>query len=463
MTKIEGWFRISDVRSQSEFVAQTQGSLNGVGFVSRNIWNNVTRASTIRFLGTHLTDSNINKDVLQIYHYREQGSGNETFDLTFSQTHFSIIPTDGAAAIALTVSDIPTLPASKIGSGVFDPARLAAGGTDGQVLTRTATGQAWETSTGGGGAPTEEQVFDLAKNIVVGGTGISTDDNDNTNRITINRDALTRSDLPSYTRATLTDAANISWNAGTSPNARVTLAGNRTLNSPTGLRPGESALLEIIQDSTGSRTITWPSSFDFIGTAPALSTTASSNDVLVITATTATTFLAKLEKSDQPAATSLTPRAFKWDSDSYNTTGDYIARLGGLTGTFASAGTATKGTHRGATNITVRVDSNQIVALSTNRYEDLFGDDQNGLGFAVLWGKTNASTIIDIGFVPFNFSADDRNHKIILKNSDQTKIIPVEVRTRPDSGSFNFVVLPPTGTFTAQDVIYIIPWKITLS
>ena len=39
-------------------------------------------------------------------------------------------------------------------SGVAPAARLASGGSDGQVLTRTATGQAWEDAAGGGAIST---------------------------------------------------------------------------------------------------------------------------------------------------------------------------------------------------------------------------------------------------------------------------------------------------------------------
>ena len=52
---------------------------------------------------------------------------------------------------SLSASDIPDLDADKITSGEFDTTRLATGGTDGQVLTRTASGMAWENATGGSG------------------------------------------------------------------------------------------------------------------------------------------------------------------------------------------------------------------------------------------------------------------------------------------------------------------------
>ena len=54
----------------------------------------------------------------------------------------------------LAAADIPVLTASKITSGTFASSRLATGGTTGQVLTRTASGQAWQTVTSGGGGAT---------------------------------------------------------------------------------------------------------------------------------------------------------------------------------------------------------------------------------------------------------------------------------------------------------------------
>ena len=45
-------------------------------------------------------------------------------------------------------------------------------------------------------APTEEEVYDHAANIVVGGTGITVNDSDSANTITISRDALSATDIP---------------------------------------------------------------------------------------------------------------------------------------------------------------------------------------------------------------------------------------------------------------------------
>jgi hypothetical protein len=80
---------------------------------------------------------------------------------------------------------------------------------------------------------------------------------------------------------TLTDGATVSWNARLG-NAQVTLAGNRTLAAPTNLVAGMTYTLIVIQDGTGSRTLTWNSVFKWAGgTAPTLSTVAARKDVFV--------------------------------------------------------------------------------------------------------------------------------------------------------------------------------------
>jgi hypothetical protein len=80
---------------------------------------------------------------------------------------------------------------------------------------------------------------------------------------------------------TLTDAANISWNHHTQPQAQVTLAGNRTLDNPTDTADGTSHTLTVIQDGVGTRTLAYGSNYRWpLNTAPILSTAAGSKDIL---------------------------------------------------------------------------------------------------------------------------------------------------------------------------------------
>jgi len=82
--------------------------------------------------------------------------------------------------------------------------------------------------------------------------------------------------------STLTDGATISWAVGAAQVATVTIAGNRTFGAPTGLVSGAFYSLNVIQDATGSRTITWNAVFKWTGgTAPTLSTAASAKDFFV--------------------------------------------------------------------------------------------------------------------------------------------------------------------------------------
>ena len=61
---------------------------------------------------------------------------------------------------------------------------------------------------------------------------------------------------------------------------KVTLGGNRTLAAPTNGSTGQFASILVIQDGTGSRTITWNAVYEFASdTAPTLTTTASLGDL----------------------------------------------------------------------------------------------------------------------------------------------------------------------------------------
>ena len=80
---------------------------------------------------------------------------------------------------------------------------------------------------------------------------------------------------------TLTSATTVTPDFATSANFTLTLGHNVTLANPSNLTPGQSGSIFLVQDGTGSRTITFGSQYDFAGgTAPTLSTAASSVDRL---------------------------------------------------------------------------------------------------------------------------------------------------------------------------------------
>tara|TARA_A100001201_G_scaffold29311_2_gene31650 strand:+ start:2707 stop:3111 length:405 start_codon:yes stop_codon:yes gene_type:complete len=103
--------------------------------------------------------------------------------------------------------------------------------------------------------------------------------------------ALTASDIAddlitsaklNYSESTLTDQATVTWDASTQDVCKLTLGGNRTLAAPTNNTTGQFISILVIQDGTGSRTLTWNAVFEFASdTAPTLTTTASKGDVFV--------------------------------------------------------------------------------------------------------------------------------------------------------------------------------------
>jgi len=106
-----------------------------------------------------------------------------------------------------------------------------------------------------------------------------------------NTKALTASDIAddlitsaklNYSESTLTDQATVAWDASTQDVCKLTLGGNRTLAAPTNNTTGQFISILVIQDGTGSRTLTWNAVFEFASdTAPTLTTTANLGDVFV--------------------------------------------------------------------------------------------------------------------------------------------------------------------------------------
>ncbi len=82
------------------------------------------------------------------------------------------------------------------------------------------------------------------------------------------------------------DVKEMSLGAGThildldrNANFKLTLSGNITLANPANLTAGTTGSIFVVQDGTGSRTVSYGSSWDFIGgTAPTMTTAASSVD-----------------------------------------------------------------------------------------------------------------------------------------------------------------------------------------
>lgn len=144
-----------------------------------------------------------------------------------------------------------------------DVADLAVG-TDGELIT-------WDSS----GNPATVAVGSSGQVLTSNGAGAAP------TMQTLGATARTYTKQQNFAEATLTDAANISWNLDDAQTAKVTLAGNRTLDNPTNLVAGGTYVLRIIQDGTGTRTLAYGSAYKFPGgTAPTLSTAAGAEDII---------------------------------------------------------------------------------------------------------------------------------------------------------------------------------------
>ena len=97
---------------------------------------------------------------------------------------------------------------------------------------------------------------------------------DSKQRVTVKKSSVGEIDA-------LTSASTITPDFAASNNFSVTLGTNATLANPSNLTAGQSGVIAITQDSTGSRTLAFGSKFKFAGgTAPTLTTTASAVDIL---------------------------------------------------------------------------------------------------------------------------------------------------------------------------------------
>ena len=106
-------------------------------------------------------------------------------------------------------------------------------------------------------------------------------------------DAATRGAI-----STLSYSATVTPDFAVANQFTLTLTGNATLANPSNLTAGQSGVIYLVQDGTGSRTLAFGSQYDFEGgTAPTLSTAASSVDVLVYSVRTTGSIVCRLLKA----------------------------------------------------------------------------------------------------------------------------------------------------------------------
>lgn len=97
--------------------------------------------------------------------------------------------------------------------------------------------------------------------------------------------------------STLTDGATITPDFSAANNFSVTLGGNRTLANPSNMTVGQSGLIFVIQDATGSRTLAYGTYWHFPGgTDPTASTAANAVDVISYFVRSSTSIVAQMMK-----------------------------------------------------------------------------------------------------------------------------------------------------------------------
>lgn len=95
----------------------------------------------------------------------------------------------------------------------------------------------------------------------------------------------------------LTSSASVTPDFNAGLNFTITLAHSGQLENPSNAQAGDSGVIVITQDGTGSRTWSYGTNWKFPGGAPVLSTTAGAIDVLAYFAVTSSSILGVLTKA----------------------------------------------------------------------------------------------------------------------------------------------------------------------
>jgi hypothetical protein len=203
----------------------------------------------------------------------------------------SPITTSGTLAISLSGT---ALPAANGGTGVANNAAMTVTGSGNFAYTRTLTGTTNVTfpttgtlATLAGTETLTNKTVDYASNTLTGVVG-TTATQTLTNK-TIEAGTFTNG----YTEEVFTGNSStaITLDLANGTVQIITLTGNCTYTFPTPVA-GKSFTLIHLQDATGSRTVTWPSTVDWpSATAPTLTATALRADKFVFTAISGTSWL----------------------------------------------------------------------------------------------------------------------------------------------------------------------------
>jgi len=184
----------------------------------------------------------------------------------------------GADELALVTGGTVRLTIDPAGNATFaNPVTIPAGSTvTGYLDTATASSTYLTQANASSTYQTQAGMSSYVPTSAIGTTVQAYNAN---NAVTDTAQTFTKAQRGAY--VTLTDAATIATDLSLGNQFQVTLGGNRTLGAPTNVVAGQSGVIRVVQDGTGSRTLAYNSVFKFPGgTAPTLTTTANAVDLL---------------------------------------------------------------------------------------------------------------------------------------------------------------------------------------
>jgi hypothetical protein len=256
----------------------TKGNINNSGFNNDAGYTTNVGDITGVTAGTNLTGGGTSGTVT--INMDTGGIGSGTYGSTANATKIDTITVDAYGRVtAVATGATGDIDGVTAGSG------LTGGGTSGTPTLNVGAGTGIDVAADSIAVDVSDFMSNGSNNRIVTATGtdaMNAETNLTFDGTTLDVSGVLKADKGYVPEATLTDGATINWDMSDESVAKVTLGGNRTIAAPTNGSTGQFASLLVIQDGTGSRTLTWNAVYEFASdTAPTLSTDGGKADLFV--------------------------------------------------------------------------------------------------------------------------------------------------------------------------------------